>query len=198
MPILALVLCWGAAAIGYVKGDPAIWIPYAFINPAIFFLSRGVYEAFPNVRRRVTKEWVGNLERLGVGLFLINIPGSLYLHGLGIQYDRFLHFTAAAFGFLIAFLVLSPLFTRLPDKKDMPKALTISGLVTFVGLFVWEGIQFSSDRLFGTLLFHDAVQPIALDVTEDILFGFAGMLIALLLLRHSRKLRARFAEKSFK
>jgi len=109
-----------------------------------------------------------------------------------------LHFTAAILGFFVALLFLSPVFTKLPDKKDKSRALTISGLVTFVGLFVWEGVQFSSDKLFGTRLFFDVAQPIQIDFTEDILFGFAGLLVALLLSKHSRKIWRAYAEKSFK
>ncbi len=198
MPILAILLSWTAAVIGFLQGDPAIWIPYAVINPLIFFLPRTVFSLAPSVRARLTQDWLNNMERVGIGILLINIPGSLYLHGLGIQYDRFLHLSAAFLGFYVAFLILSPIFTKLPNKKDKAKALIISSLVTFIGLFVWEGVQFSSDKLFGTLLFHDIVQPIQRDFTEDIIFGFIGLVLALALFHYSKNTWRKYADKSFK
>lgn len=196
MYLLAILLCWTAAVIGYRLEDPAIWVAYGFINPIIFFLPRAAYCFVEAVRKRVSPKWLWNIERLGVGVLLLNIPGSIYLHGLGIQYDRFLHFGAAFLFFFITMLALTLVqrFRRMTKKKR----LGVTFLVTFVGLFAWEGIQFTSDRLFGTHLFFDAVQPIALDVSEDIIFGLVGILVATLLLRYSRSMWSTLVEKSEK
>ncbi len=197
MPILALLFCFSAAVIGYLKGDPSIWIPYAFINPLIFFSPRIVFTFIPSVQKRLSNHWLNNIERIGLGILLVNIPGSLYLHDLGIQYDRILHLSVAYLVFYVVFLVLSPIFTKLPDNIDKIKALSIAGFVTSAGLFAWEGMQFSSDKLFGTHLFFDVVQPIARDVTEDILFGLAGTLLAISLFHLSKKTWRKYAVDSF-
>lgn len=198
MPILAILLCWFAAILGYIKADPAVWVAYGFLNPVLFLLPRITYELLPSVRKRLTAEWLKNIERVGLGVLLVNIPGSIYLHDLGIQYDRFLHFSAAFLVFFGAFLLLSPVFTKLPEKSEKNKALAISSVATFIGLFGMELIQWSSDQLFGTRLFFDVTQRIQQDVTEDILFGFAGLLLALLIFRHSGKVWRQYAEASFK
>ena len=197
MPFIAIGLCWIAALIGWQIQDPAVWVAYAFINPILFLMPRATFSFVPLIRNRLTKEWLKNVERIGLYVLLVNIPGSVYLHELGIQYDRFLHFAAGLLVYYAAILLLTPLFTKqLSGNKK--KILGINFIATFIGLFIWELIQWSSDQLFGTHLFFDSKQPITLDVTEDIIFGFAGLLIALLIFRHSNKTWNRYAEKSFK
>jgi len=51
-------------------------------------------------------------------------------------------------------------------------------LLLFGGLFFWEGIQYSVDRVFGTKLFYDVRQDIKIDFVEDIFFGFLGVAAA--------------------
>jgi hypothetical protein len=196
--LFVIVFCWTVAGYGYWLADPAVWVAYGFINPLIFSAPRIGFFGSEVIRKRVTSEWLKNIERLGAVLLLINAPGSVYLHGLGIQYDRFLHFAAAALIYFIVLLLLSPFFRQVSSSDEKVKLLGFVFAVAFFGLFVWEGIQWSSDRLFGTQLFHDVVQPIVQDATEDILFGAAGLLLAMLALKHSKRLWDRFIVRSLK
>ena len=59
------------------------------------------------------------------------------------------------------------------------KIIGIVFALVFIGLFAWEGFQFSADQILVTKMFADGSQPIIVDFWEDILFGFIGSVIGL-------------------
>lgn len=130
----------------------------------------------------MTFGWVLKLETFGALVIIFNAAGSLFFHAHPpeFQYDRLLHF---AMGAITA--VIAGLFFLLAIKKDSryygKKLLLIlmSGSVIFVGLFAWELFQYSQDKIFGTRLFYDTMQPIVINFWEDIFFGFIGILAGL-------------------
>lgn len=175
--LIGILISWSVALLGlWVNPVPEVWIAYGFVNPLLFSIPRLMF-FLPAVRRRVTTEWVRTLELVGIAIIIVNAPGSLVLHDLAIQYDRFLHF---AVGFLALPLTVSIIAAIRGADVDAKRSKTfwISALIVFIGLFAFEGVQYSSDRLFGTQLFFDGAQPIEVDFVEDIIFGTIGLLLA--------------------
>jgi hypothetical protein len=118
------------------------------------------------------------MERIGLFGVLINIPGVLFFHVMypSFQYDRFLHLAGAFAVFWWQALVLIPF----PVSAFRAKVLLRVGLLTFIGLFAWEGYQWGQDQLFGAHTFFDYAQPIFIDFWEDISFGIIGLVAAML------------------
>lgn len=163
---LAIVISIIVGLYGLLTNRMVIFIPYAVINPILFAAITSL-KIFENIR--------GKLERLGAVIIFINIPGSLYLHDLGIQYDVPLHF---AVGFII-FSALNYMMPLLLNNQSWNPVANVF-LVIIAGL-IFEGIQKSSDTLFGTKLFFDASQPIGLDFAIDITMNTLGALTAAIL-----------------
>lgn len=189
--LLGILLSWTTALLAvWLNPKPVIWIPYGIINPLLFSLPRLARAFIPAVRARVGAPWLRTVESVAVLIILVNAPGSLVLHDLGVQYDRFLHF---ACGVLILLLAVPIVSAVRGSGASAYKTLWISVILVFVGLFGFEAFQYSSDRIFGTLLFHDQIQAIQHDVTEDIIFGTLGLAVSALVLRRSKRIWKRFA-----
>lgn len=152
-----------AGVIGLAQQRAVIYIPYLLINPLLFFGITSI-KIFEPVRRK--------LEIIGSIALLINIPGSLHLHSLPIQYDIPLHF---AMGILI-YLALSCVLPII--LKNRPSALTLI-LIVFLGGVLLEGIQKISDLIFGTMLSFDVVQSNWADILLDILMNVLGAIAAI-------------------
>lgn len=168
-----LSLCFLTAAVSFFKsGRDVVTLAYGVINPLLVALPRAAYHLLPALRARVTFSWVRRLEALSFWLILLNAPGSLFLHDLGIQYDRFLHVSAAAVVTVILAVILMPIGQA---KK--------AGAAACIGVFLWEGIQYGIDRTFGTRLFFDVAQTVMRDASEDILFGFLGIALGIAYLK---------------
>jgi hypothetical protein len=105
---------------------------------------------------------------------------------VGVQYDRFIHFGSAFFGILVVFIFYILIQTQL-KKKAIKKtiAITFSFAVILIGLFVWEVYQYTVDQVFGSKLFYDAMQDIAVDVREDILYGLLGLFAGVVYISYS-------------
>lgn len=186
-----LALSWGAAIASlWLNPKPVIWVPYAIVNPLLFSLPRLARALVPAVRVRVGESWLHTVESVAALIILVNAPGSLVLHDLGVQYDRFLHFVCGVLVVLLAVPVISAIRGR---GASASKTLWISVVIVFVGLFGFEAFQYSSDRIFGTQLFHDQVQTIHQDVTEDIIFGTLGLALSAFVLWRSKRAWRRFA-----
>lgn len=140
-----------------------IFIPYVFINPALFFTVTSL-KIFEPVKQK--------LETLGAIALLINIPGSIYLHDLSIQYDIPLHFAA---GWIAFFAINSAMPLLIKNVRWTPAA---GIFLVIAGGLALEGIQKLSDIIFGTQLFFDVRQPAALDFTIDVLMNALGALTA--------------------
>ncbi|MCR4279013.1 MAG: hypothetical protein NUV81_03905 [bacterium] len=189
MPFFSSILVsWLAVVFAFLFHSRAVvFVSYAITNPLIILALYAVIR-YSSIGSICSREWYRKMNRLIMVILLLNAPGSIFLHGLGIQYDRFLHFTIG-FVFIFAITTLSaPFFVRLHPNKGIDKRRVImtAVVVVFVGLFAWELTQWSVDQVFGTQLFHDAVQTIVRDTTEDILFGFAGLLLAVLYIHRSK------------
>lgn len=179
MLVLAVILSMATSAIAFFSGGAlSVIIPYAFIHPVLFCLPRAAWRLSPALRSRVTARWAPSLEFLFLFVIVLNAPGSLFLHAMGVQYDRFLHVSAAYVSTIIAAILLAP-----ARAKKTTTLLIVFGLLV-AGLFLWEGLQYASDRVFGTQLFHDAVQNIQQDALEDIFFGCIGVALGLLTLAY--------------
>ena len=171
---LSLLISFLTSAAEFLNGDRwSVIIPYALVVPIFLCLPRFVF--VPYLRPAVNGSWLEKVELSLFSILILNAPASLWFHKMGFQYDRFLHAFSALFVFLIAVLV----FIAWKQKNNRIVTAKNSTLpILFVGvlcLFLWEGFQFSSDQIFGTYLFADAVQDIYVDFWEDILFGSFGL-----------------------
>lgn len=188
--LVGLLICGTVSILAlWINPKPVVWMAYAFVDPILFSLPRIIYSSLPAVRARVGMKWIRTVERVGILIILVNAPGSLVLHDLGIQYDRFLHLIVGGLVLLATMLVISAMRGFGASRS---KTLFISMALVFVGLFGFEALQFTSDRLFGTQLFHDEVQPIVRDVTEDLAFGTLGLSLTALVLSRSKRAWNRF------
>lgn len=179
-------ISWITAVLSFwFNPKTVLWVSYGIINPILFGLPRFVRSLFPPLRARLSASWLQTVETIGAAIILVNAPGSLILHDMGIQYDRFLHYVAGGLVYFLAIPILGAVFVRHPSTERR-KLMLIAACVVFVGLFGFETFQWSSDRLFGTELFHDMVQPIERDATEDIIFGTLGMITAGVLMLRAR------------
>ncbi len=189
--LTGILLSWATVIASFWLNPKAvIWIPYGIVNPLLFSMPRILRATIPAVRARVGEEWLRTVEILAALIILVNAPGSLILHDLGIQYDRFLHFICG----VLILLIVVPLVSAIRGfGASVSVTLWISVTLVFVGLFGFEAFQYSSDRVFGTLLFHDQVQSIERDVMEDIIFGTLGLALTVAALARSKRLRHLFA-----
>jgi len=151
---------------GLLSGQLVLFVPYALINPVILF---AVSALFKDRHYKYTIELLSSL------ILFINVPGSVYFHSLGIQYDIPLHLFASFFAFEILAVAL---FTKIKSRK----ALLITAFVLVViGGILFEGVQKTSDILFGTKLFFDEVQYITTDIIVDLSMNTTGALLGLIL-----------------
>lgn len=153
---------------GFTAGMGTIAIPYILLNPLVFFWITS-WEKFAPIKR--------SLEVLGALIIFLNIPGSVYLHQLGIQYDIILHFFVSFVIFQVAYLILPILL----NDPRMPR--TTAAYITIIGGLAFEGAQKLSDTLFGTQLFFDVAQPITLDFALDILTDILGTVVGVIYLK---------------
>jgi hypothetical protein len=175
MIILSLVISISTALIGLIfQGVGIVFISYGFVIPLMLFLPRLFY-LDKQVKQVVKFKWVKKIEYYSFFLVLFNAFGSLILHDLGFQYDRFLHFIAGFLGSIIFLFIWLPVSTKL----NFNRFLIFVFFLSIFGIFLWEGLQYSVDQLFGTKLFFDANQNIKVDFLEDVFFGSCGLILAL-------------------
>jgi len=159
-----------------------VWISYGFINPLLLLLPRIIYYRWSWIRERASVVLVKRVELLGTLILAVSVPGSLFFHDIGVQYDRFIHFSTGILLIFMASLSASIFYkNHLDNKKHI---LKWSGMAVFVGFFLFEFFQFSTDKIFGTHLFFDLKQKITIDVTEDISFATFGLIFGLLAIYH--------------
>jgi len=168
--ILAILVSFLAALIEFFgRGFLHVILPYAVVNPILVLLSNFIFSKIENLK----KSWFIAFNKIIFFIILLNIPGSLFLHDIPFQYDRFLHFVIGFLVFQLAVLVLLIFFS-----SSKIKVILFSILITFIGLFAFEGFQYLNDVIFGTHLFFDTKQNIVLDFWEDITLGSIGLILS--------------------
>lgn len=158
-----------------------VWLFYGVVNPTLLLLPRVIYHYGRELKERVSIDWVKRIELFGTLIIILNAPGSLFLHAMGIQYDRFLHFFVGMLSVLLAYLIIYTFYEKPGERKS--RILLWSGVSVFIGLFIFEWWQFTADRFFGSQLFFDTEQDIVTDFWEDIIFGTAGLISGLFLVK---------------
>ena len=164
----------------FTKDRGIVLVSYGFVILLLILLPRFFYYFDANIKKTVKKEWVKKLEYFGFFIVILNAPASLILHKLGFQYDRFLHFSAAFFAFIVFLLLWLPVMKINGEEIEKRKLLFYLFAILFVSLFLWEILQYNIDQIFGTKLFFDTEQEIKVDFLEDILFGTCGLLAAVI------------------
>ncbi len=171
----------------FTKSRGIVLISYGFIVILLILLPRFFYKFDANIKKTVKNEWVKKIEYFAFFIVISNAPGSLILHQLGFEYDRFLHFAVAFFSLIIFLLLWLPVMRINGEEIKKRKLLFYLFAILFVCLFLWEILQYNIDQAFGTKLFFDTKQEIKVDFWEDILFGTCGLLAALFYVSYSFK-----------
>ena len=188
MIIASLAVSIATALIEFFsRNRGVIIVSYGFVIPLLILLPRFFYNFDAKIRKIVKAEWMKKIEYFGFFIVVSNAPGSLILHELGFQYDRFLHFAAAFFSLIIFLLLWLPVMKISGEKVKKRNLLLYLFAILFVCLFLWEILQYNIDQLFGTKLFFDAKQEIKIDFLEDIFFGTCGLLAAVIYVNFSLK-----------
>ena len=180
---LTIILSVAGGIFGLITNQMVIFIPYAIINPALMI-------AFASLRKIKFVEnitlpsWQEKVKLLSIITIVINLPGSIYLHRMGVQYDIPLHIMSAFLVFL-AFSLIYPITfylikRRMPSKKIL---LLTAFIVIAIGGLAFEGFQKLTDMIFGTHLFFDVVQPIGEDFKTDLLMDLIGAAAGFLYLK---------------
>lgn len=171
---LTIILSVTGGIFGLITNQMVIFIPYALINPAVMI-------AFASLRKMKFVEnitlpsWQEKIKTLSVITVLINLPGSLYLHRIGIQYDIPLHIAAAFLVFLAFALIYPIIFYSVKNALPSKKTILLTAIISIaIGGLAFEGFQKLTDIVFGTHLFFDAVQPISEDFKTDLLMDLIG------------------------
>ncbi len=186
--ILTLTVSFLTVAAEYFwKDGKVVLIAYGLINPFLAFIPRIFIKFSSRFRNSIGNGWLRKMEFHIFLAMLINAPGSLFFHGVAPQYeyDRFLHFAGGIFLPVLSLGILIPVLKMYGINIRRTKVIWFGFFAITAGLFVFEFYQFSVDKIFGTHLFWDGAQPIQNDFTEDIVFGFIGMLIGLARMRKS-------------
>lgn len=171
----------------FTKGRRIVLVSYGFIIPLLILLPRIFYRFDSKIRKVVKFEWVKKIEYFSFFIIVLNAPASLVLHELGIEYDRFLHFSVAFFAFIIFLLLWLPVIKIRRKEIKKKSFLPYIFILLLIGLFLWEALQYDIDQFFGTKLFFDLEQEIKIDFLEDILFGILGLFVALFYINLSFK-----------
>lgn len=169
-----------------------VWIMYGFVNPLLILFPRIIYYRWSWIRERTTVALIKRIEFLGALIIIVSVPGSLFFHDVGVQYDRFIHFSTGILLVFMASVIASAFYENHSDNKK--HILKWSGIAVFIGFFLFELFQSYMDMIFGTHLFFDLKQDIVIDVTEDILFATFGLVLGLLaiyldLIQYSQKVK---------
>lgn len=171
----------------FTRGRGIIIVSYGFVIPLMVLLPRFFYNFDAKIKKTVRSEWMRKIECFSFFIIVSNAPGGLILHELGFQYDRFLHFAVAFFSFIIFLLLWLPVMKINGEEVKKRNLLLYLFVILFIGLFLWEILQYNIDQLFGTKLFFDAKQEIEIDFLEDIFFGTCGLLVAVFYVNFSLK-----------
>lgn len=155
----AFIVSFAVGIYGVLAGKAVIFVPYLFINPWLLLFAGQIIRSSPQRQRG---------EIAAALILLLNAPGSVILHELGIQYDIFLHFSVGllSFEFIRLFLI--------QKTKSEKTAAAAAFFLVLIGGIGFEGIQKLSDVLFGTKLFFDVAQPIQVDVLLDVTMNISG------------------------
>lgn len=160
----------------FFRGLTIVSVGYGVVVPTLISIPLILFFVNLNLQKTGSKT-IKKIYYYCLLLILINAPGSLILHKMGIQYDRFLHFGVAFLVVPLTMLLYSLLMQALGSGAiNFKRVLKGTFFVVLAGLFLWEGYQYIIDQFFGTTLFFDVVQNIEVDFWEDIFFGFLGLI----------------------
>lgn len=107
--------------------------------------------------------------------------GMWQLYRYGFEYDKVVHF-AAPLIMTLAFTYFLIVHRRVSFRSAL---MSSSAFVLFLGL-AWEGVEYYSDKLFGTKLFGVYGQFATADTIFDILGDVLGILVGIITLVKNR------------
>ena len=113
---------------------------------------------------------------------LLGITGTLGLYRFNFPFDKINHFLFP----LLATIALSRFIYRWWDIP-LRRALIITVCLVLFAAGVWELLEYSSDRIFGTVAFGQLGLNIFIDTAMDSLLDIAGIYIGVWLVRSRRR-----------
>lgn len=195
---LSIVISLLTGLYGLYTNQLAIFFPYTFLNPAILILTSQSAH-LKTIKNFISRSWQPHIETIGALLVLFNIPGSIFLHKAGIQYDMALH----AIGYWLLYIALVVLYPTayyaVTQKQLSLKHVHIASfLIAAATGFIHEGVQKLSDVIFGTNLFFDVKQSIKADFWTDIIMDVIGVLLGMLYVYKFMNLSKYFTKQMIK
>ena len=179
--IFTIILSFATAVFQFLWQDGlSVIVSYGVVVPFLVLIPRFVLKLSPKFKSAVGKDWLKKVEPIVFFIILVNAPASLFIHDMAVQYDRFLHFAVGSFLPVLFFAGIVPMFRLKNLNINRFVMFLLVLMITFSGLFMFEGLQFTIDNIFGTQLFHDTTQSKEVDFWEDIFFGSTGVIIGLM------------------
>ncbi|MBU1146463.1 hypothetical protein KKD80_02870 [Patescibacteria group bacterium] len=178
---LAFWLALGAAAFyGWQKNN---FLLSSFLLGALALLLLYFLQKSAFVKKYYNDNFGNILLGLGGLIFLTTSLGTFYFY----YYVKFFEYDLIAHTIIPASFVVmgAMLYEILRIKKGVPKkvdVLLISGILVLALSFFWEFFQEQGDIWWGTHMFFDSNQPIAVDVANDLAADAFGVFIGCVLI----------------
>jgi hypothetical protein len=183
MRIIFWLAFWSAlAAAAFYGWQKNIFLLNSFLLGALALLLLYFLQKSAFVKKYYNESFGNTLLGLAGLIFFTTSLGTVYFYKYikFFEYDFLAHMIIPA-----AFVVMAAMFYAiLKIKKGVPGkvgVILISGLLVLLLSFFWEFFQKQGDIWWGTQMFFDSNQPIAIDVANDLgadVFGvFAGCVL---------------------
>jgi len=162
---ISIAISIAGGLIALAMQERAMFVIYSVIIPFLFIWVSS-WRIFDPVRYEAS-QWAS-------WIIFFNVPGSLLLHNLGIQYDIFLHGAMGFVSFYILWLIWPHVFRNKRFSLWWPiLAIAFGGLA-------FEGVQLLSDMFFGTHSFFDITQTIEVDFVMDMVMDMVGAVVGII------------------
>jgi len=184
---IVLIVAWIMIATGAVLlFGPRSWFP-EFYAPKFMGIGAIAFAVIiilpPKIFRARTHEELRAVQYLQAALLIclsmsgLGELGLWQLYRVGFEYDKLVHFLAP-----LILTLASVYFFYWWYKKTFVRAVLIAAVGVFLLGAAWEGIEFYSDKLFGTQLFGVYGQQLSKDTILDLIYNAAGVAAGILVL----------------
>jgi len=180
--LLVTPVSWYPVTLGpKVVGSSSLICMLALLSMNFIFKNR---EADPRLKHEKEGSFL-RLQNYFLMAFLLGLLGTVNDFPVDWQTDKMVHFMTGLLG-TMALGQFIHIWYRVPLKRSL---VTATMIVLCAGI-VWEGMEYTSDRLFGTLSWGQYDQNVAVDTGFDITSNILGITAAVWLLdkRHRTKL----------
>ncbi len=181
--IFWLAFCVALAAAAFYGWQGNIFLLNSFVLGALALLFLYFLQKSAFVRKYYNDNFGDTLLGLGGLIFLTTSLGTFYFY----HYIKFFEYDLIAHTVIPAsFVIMGAMaYEILKIKNGAPKkieAILISGILVLLLSFFWELFQEQGDIWWGTRMFFDSNQPIAVDVANDLAADTFGVFVGCVLI----------------